>query len=121
MADVAEVLSRYVAYVSAGDIDGIVSLYAPDATIEIPVGGPVHRGIDAIRAFYAENELAQKLEITGPSCIAGNEGAVNMKARIARDGQLLELDVVDVAAVDDQGRLTQLRAFFDLGGARPIS
>ncbi len=120
MADVAEVLSRYVAYVSAGDVDGIVSLYARDATIEIPVGGRVQRGLDAIRAFYAENELAQKLEITGPSCIAGNEGAVNMKARIAQDGQLLEIDVIDVAAVDDEGRLTRLRAFFDLANARPV-
>ncbi len=118
MADVAEVLSRYVAYVSAGDVDGIVSLYARDATIEIPVGGRVQRGIDAIRAFYAENELAQKLEITGPSCIAGNEGAVNMKARIAQDGQLL---VIDVAAIDDEGRLTRLRAFFDLANARPVA
>ena len=120
MSGVEAALSRYVAFVSAGDVEGIVSLYAPDASIEIPVGGPVHRGIDAIRAFYAGNELAQTLEITGPSCIAGNEGAVNMKARIARDGQLLELDVVDVVAVDDEGRLTRLRAFFDLEGARPI-
>ena len=63
MANVAEVLSRYVAFVSAGDIDGIVSLYAPDATIEIPVGGGVHRGIDAIRAFYRDNELAPRRRV----------------------------------------------------------
>ncbi len=101
----------------------------------------MHRGIDAIRAFYRDNELAQKLEITGPSCIAGHEGAVNMQARIAQDGKLLELVVIDdgssgfagfhtsrnaiaeidVAAVDAQGRLTRLRAFFDLAGARPVT
>jgi hypothetical protein len=43
-----------------------------------------------------------------------------MRARIARDGKLFELDVIDVAAIDDQGRLTRLRAFFDLAGARPL-
>jgi hypothetical protein len=28
---------------------------------------------------------------------------------------------IDVAAVDAQGRLTRLRAFFDLAGARPVT
>jgi steroid delta-isomerase len=116
----AETFARYVEFVSAGDVEGIVSLYAPNATIQIPVGGPVHEGIEAIHAFYHGNELAQKLELAGNPCVAGNEGAVAMKARIARDGRVMELDVVDVASVDDEGRLTSLRAFFDLEGARPV-
>ena len=117
----AETFARYARFVSAGDVDGIVSLYAPTATIQIPVGGPVHEGIDAIRAFYAGNELAQQLELAGNPCVAGNEGAVAMRAIVARDGKRMELDVVDVASVDEQGRLTSLRAFFDLEGARPAS
>jgi len=118
--DLAQIFARYAACVSAGDVDGIVSLYAPEAAIEIPVGGPVHRGIDAIRAFYRDNELAERLEITGSPCIAGREGAVPMKAQIRRDGRRFEIDVIDVAAVDEHGRLTRLRAFFDLAGARPL-
>jgi steroid delta-isomerase len=114
----ADVFARYVAYVTADDVDGIVSLYAPEARIEIPVGGPVYEGIDAIRAFYRDNELAQQLEFTGPVCVAGREGAVPLRARISLGGQLLELDVIDVAEVDEQGRLVRLRAFFDLQGAR---
>jgi len=117
---IADTLARYATLVTAGDVEGIVSLYAPDAEIQIPANGSAHRGIDAIRAFYRDNELAQKLEITGPACVAGHEAAVPMRARIARDGKLLELDVIDVAAVDEAGRLTRLRAFFDLDGARPL-
>jgi steroid delta-isomerase len=117
---IADTLARYAACVSAGDVEGIVGLYAPDASIEIPVGGKVHRGIAAIRAFYTDNELAERLEITGRACVAGREAAVPMRARIARDGRRFELDVIDVAAVDDQGRITSLRAFFDLAGARPL-
>lgn len=120
MAGLAEVFRRYAAFVSANDVAGIVSLYAPSATIQIPVGGPVHAGIDAIRAFYRDNELARKLEITGPACIAGREGAVPMCATIARDGELLEVDVIDVAELDEAGRLLKLRAFFDLAGARKV-
>ena len=77
-------------------------------------------GIEAVRAFYRDNELAKRLEITGNACVAGREAAVPMRAIVAQGGQLLELDVIDVAAVNEAGKLTRLRAFFDLDGARPL-
>ena len=120
MTCLADVFQRYAAFISAGNVEGILSLYAPNASVQIPVGGPVHDGIDAVRAFYRDNELARKVEITGPACVAGLEGAVPMRATIARDGDLMEVDVIDVAELDEQGRLVRLRAFFDLGGARKI-
>jgi len=120
MAGLADVFARYAACVTADDVEGIVALYAPDACIQIPADGPVREGIDAIRAFYRDHELAQTLEITGPACVAGREGAVPMRARIALGGRLFELDVIDVAEVDAEDRLLRLRAFFDLAGARPL-
>ena len=122
MPEIARTLERYAACVTAGDVDGILALYAPEATIEIPVGGGVHRGIDAIRAFYAGSELAERLELAGPVCAAAaaGEAAVPMRARIRRDGRLVEIDVIDVVAFDAQGRLTRLRAFFDVAGARVV-
>jgi steroid delta-isomerase len=120
MAGLADVFARYAAGVTASDVEGILSLYAPNARIQIPANGPVREGIDAIRAFYRDNELAQKLEIIGPACVAGREGAVPMRARIALGGRLFELDVIDVAEVDEKDRLVRLRAFFDLAGARPL-
>ena len=117
---IARTLERYAACVTATDVDGIVALYAPDASIEIPVGSGARRGIPAIRAFYAENELAERLEISGAVCAAAGEAAVPMRARIRRDGRLYEIDVIDVVRFDPQGRLTSLRAFFDLSGARPL-
>ncbi|MEZ4279228.1 MAG: nuclear transport factor 2 family protein [Myxococcota bacterium] len=120
MSALAQVFQRYAAFITAGDWEGIVSLYAPNASIQIPVGGPVHEGLDAVRAFYRDNELAKKVVITGPACVAGREGAVPMCATIARDGELMEVDVIDVAELDDAGRLLRLRAFFDLAGARKL-
>lgn len=117
---ISRTLERYAACVTATDVDGIVALYAPDAWIEIPAGSGPRRGLDAIRAFYTENELAESLEITGPVCAAAGEAAVSMRARIRRDGRLYEVDVIDVVAFDPQGRLSSLRAFFDLSGARPL-
>ena len=120
MATIPELLERYAACVTATDVDGILALYADDAEIQIPVGGPVHSGIEAIRAFYRDNELAESLEITGRACVAGSEGAVPMRAVVVQDGRRLELDVIDVVEIDAAGKLLRLRAFFDLEGARPV-
>ena len=46
-----DVVQRYVAALNAGDLEGIVALYADDATVEDPVGSEPQRGIAAIRAF----------------------------------------------------------------------
>ena len=111
---------KYTKAVTATDVDTIVSIYAPEAKIQIPVGGPVYDGIDAINTFYRENELAESLEVAGAVCVAGLEVAVPLRAVVVQEGRRLELDVIDVAEIDEQGRVLRLRAFFDLEGAREI-
>lgn len=115
-----DLFARYTDAVTRTDVEAIVGLYAPNAKIQIPVGGPVHDGIDAIRAFYRDNELAEALKVSGPACVAGLEAAVPLIAHVRRDGRLLELDVIDVAEIDEQGRVLSMRAFFDLDGARVL-
>ena len=112
------VIEQYAAAVSAGDVEAIVSCYAPDGSCQVPVGGPVHQGIDAVRAFYEGNELAETLDLTGPVRVAGNEAAAPMVARVTFDGVDYELDVVDVAVFNDDGLLTSLRAFYSLDDLR---
>ena len=55
-----------------------------------------------------------------PACVAGREAAIPLTAHVRQDGQLLEIDVIDVAEIDEQGRVLSMRAFFDLEGARRI-
>ena len=112
---------KYTRAVTRTDVDEIVSIYAPEARIQIPVGSPWHEGIDAINVFYRENELAESLAIAGPACVAGLEAAVPLLARIRQEDRLVEIDVVDVAEIDAAGRVLSMRAFFDLEGARVVS
>ena len=111
---------KYTRAVTATDVAEIVSIYAPEAKIQIPVGGPVHDGIEAIHAFYRDNELAESLTVAGPACVAGLEAAVPLIARVRQGGKLLEIDVIDVCEIDEQGRVLSMRAFFDLQGARVL-
>ena len=114
------VMEQYAAAVSAGDKEAILSFYAPDGSCQVPVGGPVHQGIDAVRAFYEGNELAETLVLTGPVRVAGNEAAVPMVALVCFDGVDYELDVVDVAVFNDDGLLTSLRAYYSLDDLRAV-
>jgi steroid delta-isomerase len=111
---------KYTRAVTATDVDGILSIYAPTARIQIPVGGPVHDGMEAVTRFYRDNELAESLEVTGPICVAGLEAAAPMRAVVNQNGQRLEIDVVDVCEIDAEGRVLSMRAFFDLDGARVL-
>ena len=115
-----KVMEEYAAAVSAGDKEAILSFYAPDGSCQVPVGGPVHQGIDAVRAFYEGNELAETLVLTGPVRVAGNEAAVPMVALVCFDGVDYELDVVDVAVFNDDGLLTSLRAYYSLDDLRAV-
>ena len=115
-----QVMERYAAAVSAGDKEAILAFYAPDGSCQVPVGGPVHQGIDAVRAFYEGNELAEALVLTGPVRVAGNEAAVPMVAQVCFDGVDYELDVVDVAVFNDDGLLTLLRAYYSLDDLRAV-
>jgi steroid delta-isomerase len=77
---IREVFQSYVDRLSAGDIDGIVELFAEGAALEDPIGSPVQRGRAAIRAFYEASKGAATLRLDGRVRTAGNEGACAMIA-----------------------------------------
>ncbi len=51
--DPEDLARLFIQYANAGDVDGLVSLYEPDAVIATPAGPPVV-GAQAIRAFYSQ-------------------------------------------------------------------
>lgn len=114
------IFDRYTKAVTAGDVDGILSIYAPEPSVEIPVGGPLHDGMEAVERFYRDNELAERLAIAGTACVAGREAAIPLTAWVRQGDTLLEVDVIDVAKIDEAGRVLSMRAFFDLEGARTV-
>jgi steroid delta-isomerase len=115
-------VQHYAEVFSAGDKEGYVGLFADDATLEDPVGAGVHTGTDAIGAFWDQTrEMTAEIElrITGPIRVAGNEAAFPGEARPKLGDAAMMVPIVDTIAFDDDGKITQLRAFWDFADLRP--
>jgi steroid delta-isomerase len=113
---IRNVYQRYVELFSAGDADAVALLYAEDATVEDPIGSPLHQGRDAIRKFYEGTMGPAKLELTGPVRVAGNEAAGPMCATVG-DGAAF-IDIIDVMTFDDDGLVRSMRAYWSQDAIR---
>ncbi len=117
--EVRSVIESYVRMMCSNDVDGIVDLYADGGTAEDPVGGKIQSGKDELRTFYAGTVPSLQVELTGPVRVAGNEAAFPMLAELTMNDNKLYLDVIDVMAFDDAGRITSMRAFWNPAEMRP--
>jgi len=63
--EIIAIPDRYIAAVSAGDVDTIMSLYNDNPRVEDPIGEPAHEGADAVRAFYTQlSQSGFKINLT---------------------------------------------------------
>lgn len=113
--------------VEAADRGAWLALFAEDAVVEDPIGespldptGEGHRGPDAIAAFYdnviGPNEVSFRIE---QSWAAGREVAnVGTITTKMADGTVVHTDGVFTYIVDEAGKVTNLRAFWEMGRLR---
>ena len=114
-------VEQYVAAHTAGDIDGIVSIFAPDARVEDPVGSDPHVGTDALRAFFVgTHQLADSFELvlTGPVRVVADHAAFPMQVRTKVGDMSIEIDIIDVFTFDDTDRVVDMKAYWSMEDAR---
>ena len=124
MADaehIRRIYDRYPELLNKGDVEGIVELYAEDATIEDPIGSDLRRGHDAIRAFYRASAGSVTMKRSGPVRVAGREAATPVVVLMGREGQQSALDVISVMTFDEDGKITSMRAFWSMDAIRPAT
>lgn len=122
-ASMKAAIDRYVTSHSAGDIDGIVALFADDASAWDPAGSDPHVGADAIRAFFTgTHEMADRLTLTltGPVRCSGNFAAFPMTATTEIGDMRMEIDIIDVMTFDDEGKIVEMTAYWDMEDARTL-
>jgi steroid Delta-isomerase len=106
----------YVEAFAKGDPEMAVAIFAEDAVIEDPVGTPLKRGHEEIRAFYvASMATGAKLVLDGPIRIASDHAAFAFHVPLHFDGKDMEIHVIDTFAFNSEGKVREMRAFFGPG------
>jgi len=117
-----QVIETYCKAESAKGRDTWLSLFAPDATHEDPVGAPVNHGLEAIGAFFdaSAGQMDLDLHTTADPIVVGDEALAFLEVHVGQGAERLVLSpIVDHLVFDADGRITALRAFFDPAGIRP--
>jgi len=103
---------RFIDAVNAGDVDAILSLYAPDALVQDPVGRPDRefQGAAELRRFY-QGVVARgaRLRITGP--IRDGHGNT-IAAPVVTHVPGSEIDVITTTRFDAGGRICRYQAYW---------
>lgn len=115
-------IETYTERFSASDKEGWLALFAPDATVEDPVGTDVRHGVGEIGEFWDfVRSMTPEITLTrtGPTRVAGHEAAFPMQMVSMMGDAAMALDIIDVMTFDDEARITSMRAFWDFADLRP--
>ena len=112
-AIVTDVFNKF----SAFDAEGTAALYAPDGTIEDPVGTTPVQGTQAIIAYLQTyptilNEIRiQAFDVT----VAGQEAAIKWRLRFkTKTGNVFFVDGIGIFRINPDGKVQSDREYFDL-------
>lgn len=119
---IRDVVEQYVKLVGSGTTEDIVQLYAPDATVEDPIGTEPRQGHAAIREFYdVIANLDRESQLHAETVrIAGNHAAFLFTLVTKFGDQKFTLSPIDVMEFDDAGKIISMRAYWsqeDMGSA----
>jgi steroid Delta-isomerase len=103
----------YVEAFAKGDAEAAVALFAPNATVEDPIGTPLKVGHEAIREFYVGSmATGAKLKLDGPVRVAQDYAAFAFQVVLTMDCKALTIDVIDTFKFDADGKVVEMRAYF---------
>ena len=106
-------VDSYIRSLNEKDLEGILMLFADNATVEDPVGSKIVNGKEALRQFYSGAvTIDLLLTRTGPIRIAGVEVAFPFQLQMDVEGTTMITDIIDVFRFDEEGKIISMRAFW---------
>lgn len=115
-------VAGYVDAYATNNRAAFLDLWAVDGLLEDPVGTPTHVGVEALGAFWdGARELADRIVLKPESVIvAGGEAAMTFEINAHMGDAGLVIHAVDVMNFDGEGKLTSVRAYWDMASATPL-
>ena len=116
----AALSDAYLQGLVQGDLEAVVSLFSPDATVEDPVGSEIKQGEDELRAFYQiACDSVTAAERIGPPRIAGQDIAFAFTITVGVAPDAMCIDIIDVFTCDEAGKVCGMRAYWGPDNMRP--
>lgn len=116
---------KYFASFENADVEAIVSLFADDAVVEDPVGGPRMEGIAAIRKFFAGGfdyiGGGYSFVPEGNVRIAGNHAACAAIATCNTAKPPFRLETLDVMTFNAAGKFSAMKAYWGPANMQSLS
>ncbi|HWV13671.1 MAG TPA: nuclear transport factor 2 family protein [Sphingobium sp.] len=116
-----QALQAYVDRINAGDRDGVLALFAPDAVIEDPLGSPPKKGAE-IETWFSDT-IAFGTHIRPVAPIRGshaNAAALVFEVTFQPpEGPRLLIRSLDVCTFDAEGRIISLIAYWGPDDVEP--
>lgn len=109
-----QAMQAYIDLYNRDDLEGVVGLYADDATVEDPVGTPVKSGKAAIRDFYKyAMTTGARLSLAAPIRAShGTSAAMAFDVTLNYQGSAMVIRVIDVMTFDARGKFSSMRAYW---------
>lgn len=116
-------LQAYVDRINAGDVAGVLALFAPGAVIEDPIGSAPKQGADLPRWFADTVAFGTRITPVAPLRGShGNEALVVFDVEFTPPGgERLRIRTADACTFDADGRITALRAYWGPGDLAPAA
>ena len=110
------VVDAYVDADRQNSKDALVELFAPDGVWHDPVGAPPHEGRAAIGAFWdTAHSMAEKIVLEPKDVVVcGAEAAMVFTINAHVGDSVMTFDAIDTFVVDDGGKITLLKAYWDM-------
>ena len=124
--EVRGVVDAYVDSYRRNDKQACIDLFAADAVWHDPVGEPPHVGHAGVGAFWDQARvLAESIDLVPSDVIVcANQAAMVFEIHVtlgAPEGSpstTMIMDAVEVFVLDDAGKISELRAYWDMSRAR---
>jgi steroid Delta-isomerase len=115
-------VTAYCDAYGANDKEAFLDVFSDDGVVLDPVGTPEHVGRDARAAFWdGVHGLADSLSFDVHHVhVCAEQAAMvfTINARMGAGG--MAIDAVDIFTVSDDGKITNLAAYWDMAAARPL-
>ena len=115
-------VAGYVDAYATNNRAAFLDLWAANGVLEDPVGTPTHVGVEALGAFWdGARALADRIVLKPESVIvAGGEAAMTFEINAHMGDAGMVIHAVDVMNFDGDGKLTSVRAYWDMASATPL-